>query len=138
MENRIDHFCWEIRGKLKAVDGRMDGVKAKVEMKEEDAESCVRDHVAELQSRAKRDRAKLEAAKANAQTWVQDKKAAVADQIACWKAARASARLRDAASEAERYAAATLEIAMAAIDEAEQAALEAWLARQDADQASYA
>jgi hypothetical protein len=36
---------------------------------------------------------------------------------------------------AERYAAAAIDVAVAAVDEAEQASLEAWLARQDADTA---
>jgi hypothetical protein len=34
---------------------------------------------------------------------------------------------------AERYAEAAAVVALAAVDEAEQAALEAWLARKDAD-----
>jgi len=34
---------------------------------------------------------------------------------------------------AERYAAATIDVAFAALDEVEQASLEAWLARQDAN-----
>jgi hypothetical protein len=34
---------------------------------------------------------------------------------------------------AELYASATADVAVAAVDDAEQASLEAWLARQDAD-----
>jgi hypothetical protein len=39
------------------------------------------------------------------------------------------------ADNAERYAAAAAIVAMAALDAAEQASLEAWLARKDADSA---
>jgi hypothetical protein len=37
------------------------------------------------------------------------------------------------AAEADRYAAACIDLAIAAVDEAERAALEAWLAREDAN-----
>jgi len=40
--------------------------------------------------------------------------------------------LQNRADNAERYAAAAVDVAVAALDEAEEAALEAWLARQDA------
>lgn len=133
MGSRIDQFCEDLRKRLTAIDNRLDGIKAKIETRQEDAERAVRDHIAELKSRAADDHANVEAAKADARVWIDHKKAETADQIASWKAARQTAKLIDAADEAERYAAVTLDIAIAAIDEAEQAALEAWLARQDAD-----
>jgi hypothetical protein len=40
------------------------------------------------------------------------------------------------AKPAERYATAEIAIALSAVDEAEQAALEAWLARQEANSAA--
>ena len=52
--------------------------------------------------------------------------------IADWKTRHELAKLQDHADKAERYAAAALEVALAAIDSAEEAALESWLARLDA------
>jgi hypothetical protein len=43
--------------------------------------------------------------------------------------------LQGRADKAERYAAAASAVAVAALDEAEEASLEAWLARQDANSA---
>jgi hypothetical protein len=43
--------------------------------------------------------------------------------------------LQSRAENAERYAVAAAVVALAAVDEAEQAALEAWLARKDGDNA---
>jgi hypothetical protein len=55
--------------------------------------------------------------------------------VADWKCRRDVAKLQDRADRAERCAVATIEVAAAAIDEAEQASLEAWLARVDTDYA---
>jgi DNA-binding NarL/FixJ family response regulator len=44
-------------------------------------------------------------------------------------------RIFSKANKAERYSVAAVKVATAAIDEAEQASLEAWLARADADYA---
>jgi hypothetical protein len=41
--------------------------------------------------------------------------------------------LQNRADKAERYAAGAIDIAVEAVDEAEQASLEAWLAREDAN-----
>jgi hypothetical protein len=52
-----------------------------------------------------------------------------------WKDKREKAKLQSRAESAERYGVAAALIALAAVDEAEQAVLEAWLAREDADAA---
>jgi hypothetical protein len=56
-----------------------------------------------------------------------------ADRVAEWKSNRETSKLQNRADKAERYAAATIAVALAAVDEAEQAAIEAWLTRQDAN-----
>ena len=65
--------------------------------------------------------------------WVQEKKTITNDKIAEWKAQRQVKKLEARADSAERYAAATTQIAAAAIDEAETAVAEAIVARIDAD-----
>ena len=67
--------------------------------------------------------------------WADERKAVTSDKIAEWKAKREIGKLASRADRAERYAAAAVDVAVAAVDEAEQASLEAWLARQDADYA---
>jgi hypothetical protein len=67
--------------------------------------------------------------------WVDDFKAASNEKIAEWKDKREKAKLQSRAENAERYAVAAAVVALAAVDEAEQAALEAWLPRKDADTA---
>ncbi len=67
--------------------------------------------------------------------WFEEKKAATDEKVAEWKTKRETAKLQNRADGAEHYARAALEVAMSAVDNAEQATLEAWLARKDADAA---
>jgi hypothetical protein len=65
--------------------------------------------------------------------WAQGKKAVTGDKIAEWKAGLQVKKLTARADDAESYAVAEMEIAAAAVDEAERAAIEAVVARIDAD-----
>ena len=86
-----------------------------------------------VKKRIEQDRTKLETAQADVKKWVDEFKLASNEKIAEWKAKREKTKLQSRAENAERYAVAAAIIALAAVDEAEQAALEAWLARKDAD-----
>jgi hypothetical protein len=132
---RIDKFCESLRLKLTNVDSNMDSLKAKIDGKAQNAEQDVRHHLDGVKKRIEQDRAKLTAAQADVKNWVDDRRAVTADKIAEWKANREIAKLQGRADRAELYAAATIDVAVSAVDEAEQAALEAWLAREDADYA---
>jgi hypothetical protein len=63
--------------------------------------------------------------------WIEAHKNETVAKIDEWKTKHEISALENRAQRAERYAAATADAASAAIDEAERAALEAWLARQD-------
>ena len=60
---------------------------------------------------------------------------AAKDAAAALKVKGETAKLKARAEAAEHYALAAVDVAVAAIDAAEHAALEAWLARRDADHA---
>jgi hypothetical protein len=68
-------------------------------------------------------------------SWAEDRNSITADKVAQLKTKRDIAKLPGRANKAERYSVAAVKVATAAIDEAEQASLEAWLARADADYA---
>ncbi len=72
---------------------------------------------------------------ADIKKWVEERKATTSEKIAEWKTKRVMAKLQSRADGAERYAAAAALVASAALDEAEQASVEAWLARKDVDTA---
>ena len=133
MGQRIDQFCEDLRVKLTKIDDALNGLKANIDKKAQRADEEVRDHLADVQKHIDRDRGKVVAAQTDVKNWAAERKIATEDKIAEWRTKRETSRLQKRAEGAERYAAAALDIALAAVDDAEQAALEAWLARQDTD-----
>ena len=135
MGERIDQFCENLRVKLTGIDNNMVSLKAKIDGKAQTAEQDVRSHLDGVKRRMEQDRAKLAAAQADIKKWADERRATADAKIAEWKTKKEIAKLKGRAEGAERYAAAAAVVALAAIDEAEQASLEAWLARRDADSA---
>jgi DNA-binding transcriptional MocR family regulator len=135
MGDRIDQFCENLRIKLTSIDNNMQELKAKIDSKAQTADQEVRTQLENVKKRIEQDRTKLDTAQADVKKWVDEFKAASNEKIAEWKDKREKAKLQSRAENAERYAVAAGVVALAAVDEAEQAALEAWLARKDADTA---
>jgi hypothetical protein len=78
----------------------------------------------------------VEAANARVTAWIESKKPAFNVNVAEWRDHRNLLGLNSRANDAETYALAVFELAIAAADEAAQAALEALLARRDATSAA--
>jgi hypothetical protein len=135
MSHRIDLFCEDLRQKLTIIESGLQGLKAKVEANEVHAERDVRNHLDRVRKRIDQGRTNVCAAKAEVKSWAEDRNSITADKIAQLKTKRDVAKLQGRANKAERYSVAAVKVATAAIDEAEQASLEAWLARADADYA---
>jgi L-lactate utilization protein LutB len=135
MSERIDQFCENLRVKLTSIDSSMQALKTKVDAKSQTAEQDLRNQLESVKKRIEQDRTKVAAAQADINKWVEERKATANEKIAEWKSKLEKAKLQSRADGAERYAAAAAVVALAAMDEAEQASLEAWLARKDADSA---
>jgi len=135
MSERIDQFCENLRVKLTNIDNNMQALKAKIDSKAQTAEQEVRTRLDAVKKRVDQERPKVAAAQADIKKWVEERKATTNQKIAEWKAKSEKARLKSWADFAESYAAAAAAVALAAVDEAEQASLEAWLARKDAERA---
>ena len=135
MNERIDQFCENLRVKLTSIDNDMRALKAKIDSKARTAEQDVQSHLDSVKKRIAEDRTKLAAAQADIKKWADEREAVAVEKIAEWKAKLEKAKLKSRAEAAERYAAGAAVVAWAAVDEAEQASLEAWLARKDADSA---
>jgi hypothetical protein len=138
MGEHIDQFCENLRVKLTSIDNNMQSLKAKIDSKARTAEQDVQSHLDGVKRRVEQERTKVAAAQADIKKWADERKAAAGEKIAEWKAKLEVAKLQGRADGAERYAAAAAVVALAAVDEAEQASLEAWLARKDADGAKAA
>jgi hypothetical protein len=135
MGQRIDQFYHDLQLKLTNIGSGLEGLKTKISGKADRAEQDVRTHLGQVQRRIEQDRAKAVAAQAEMKNWVEQKNAATSEKIAEWKANRETTKLQNRADMAERYAAAAVDVTLAALDETEQATLEAWLARADANAA---
>lgn len=135
MSERIDQFCENLRVKLTGIENNMQALKTKIDSKAQTAEQEVRARLDAVKQRIDQQRPKVTAAQADIKKWLEERKATTNQKIAEWKAKSEMARLKSWADFAESYAGAAAAVALAAVDEAEQASLEAWLARKDADTA---
>lgn len=133
---RIDQFCENLRVKLTAIDGNMQALKTKIDNKAQTVENDVQAQLGAVKKRIEQDHKKVSAAQTEIKKWVEERKSATDEKVAQWKVKREKAQLQRRADEAEGYATAAAVVAMAAVDEAEQAALEAWLARRNAEEAA--
>ncbi len=131
MTQNPDHILQDLGAKLTNAKTRFDGLKAKIDTKAQNAEQDVRSHLDKVQKHIEQDRSKVLAAQAEVKKWMDVRKTATAAKIAELKAKHETKVLEDRADWTGRYATASIEIALAAIEDAEQATLEAWLARQD-------
>src|SRR5262249_45834017 len=91
----------------------------------------VRSRLEKVMKRIACNQSKVAAARAQVEHWITDKAkdALFRNEEITGDGIRKQRR----AAEADRYAAACIDLAIAAVDEAEPAALEAWLAREDAN-----
>ena len=129
----IDQFCEDLHQKVAMTKSSLEALKTKIDTQAAEAEKDARSHLETVRERIEQNRKKLVHSRKEAETWVDHHKEEARKKVAEWKAKGDAAKLRARADLADQYAAATKKLAIAAIDEAEEAALEAWLARKDAE-----
>jgi hypothetical protein len=133
MNQTIDNFSNELRTKINEADKRLKDLKASAENMSQKAKDDAKAQLDRLENRAEEQRAQIEASKQKIKDWVQQKKTITSDKIAEWKSQRQVKKLADRADDTESYADAAIEIAVASVDEAERATIEAIIARMDLD-----
>ena len=132
MGPHIDAFCGEICLKLVDIDEELRHLKIAIREKAHRAEPEVRSRLEKVMKRIACNQPKVAAARAQVEHWITDK-AKAALRFRNEEIPEDGMRKQRRAAEADRYAAACIDLAIAAVDEAERAALEAWLAREDAN-----
>jgi hypothetical protein len=135
-QQQINQFCDDLRLKLTNIDKGLGGLKAKIDGKAQNVDQEVRGYLDKVHKRIELDRSKVSTAQTEVKNWVEARKLQTQDKIAEWKSKHETSRLQNRAEGSEQYAAAAITVAAAAVDEAERASLEAWLARQDANSVS--
>ena len=136
MSQQIDSFCEKLRGKLNEMDDRLQQLKASAKADSEKARQDLHSKAEKLQASLDADRASIEAAKTRMKDWAAGKKATFDEKVVQWKAQRKQEQLKRRAEAAEEYASDAFDVAVAAVDDAYEAALEAIIARGDADEVS--
>jgi len=136
MSQQIDSFCEKLRGKLDEMDDRLQQLKASAKAGSEKARQDLHSQAEKLRANLDADRASIEAAKIRMKDWAAGKKATFDEKVAQWKAQRKQEQLKRRAEAADEYASDAVAVAVAAVDDAYEAAIEAIIARGNADEVS--
>jgi len=136
MSQQIDSFCEKLRGKLNEMDNRLQQLKASAKADSEKARQDLHSQAEKLRASLDADRASIEAAKIRMKDWAAGKKATFDEKVAQWKAQRKQEQLKRRAEAADEYASDAVAVAVAAVDDAYEAAIEAIIARGNADEVS--
>ena len=136
MTERIDRLCDQLRIKLHGMDRRLEALKANGSDVSDKTQHKIESQTDSVQQRIFGRRRTVEAANARVTAWIEDKRPGFEAKAAGWRRAHSFLELNTRADDAETYALAVFELAIAAADEAAQAALEALLARRDATSAA--
>jgi hypothetical protein len=134
----VDQFCDKLREQLNGLEGRFQAVKTSVQDLSAKAEKSVREKLDQARTKIQAQKERVEKARVDLKTRAEQKLAEGKEAINEWKAKREVRKLNTRAERAEAYAEAAIVLALASIDEAEEAVLDAVAARMDADTAQQA
>ncbi len=134
MTDAITKFNVDLQTHLKEAQNRLTSLNSQAAAGIEHANKELHRQVLALDERANKAKAAVEAANAEMKKWMADSVAAVSD----WKSKNDVVRLNGRADRADRYALAASQVAVASVEAAERAALDAKLARAEADEAGKA
>ena len=136
MSGKLDRLCDQLRIKLHGIDRRLEALKGNAMALSEKSQGVVESQLDRIEQRIYDSRVSVDAANTRVKTWHDGKKAGFDANREVWKKERRFHQLNSRADDTEAYAIAVFELAAAAADEAAQAALQALLARNDANLAS--
>jgi vacuolar-type H+-ATPase subunit I/STV1 len=136
MGEKIDRFCETLRQKLTALEVQLGQVKTKVEAVPDDTQAALRAKLDEAKAKVEAKKQEVEAFKVTLEEWATAKQTETEESIQAWVDQKEIEKLNTRADRAEDYAAAAMMFAVAAMEEADLATLEAIDARMAADTAA--
>ena len=134
MADALTKFNHHLIDTMKAAQNNLEAINAKGAANIGHAEKEIRARVASLEQSALKAKGSLEHARDEVVKWVDDS----ADSVAGWKAKFEVSRLAERADRATKYAGAASQVAVAAVEQAEKAMLDAKLAHAEVDAAKAA
>lgn len=129
MSSSITKFSKRLRHKLHDVEQRLEALKVATEKQAEHAGQAINKHVASLEDDAHKAKDRLDTAKADLASWIEDTE----ETVAGWKKTFDAKNLQARADRSEHHAEAALVVALSTVDQAEKAMLSASLARAEAE-----
>jgi len=131
MSEQISRLCDELRIKLHGMDRRLEAIKSNGQGTFDRSQAMIEGQLDRVEQRIYDNRASVKEANLRVETWLTGRKARVSGGQALWEERLGDVLLRSRADDAEAYAVAVFDLAIAAVDEAILAALQAVLARGD-------
>jgi hypothetical protein len=130
-----DQFSDKLRDRLNAIEERLQAFMKDMQAFPEQAEKALRGKLDEARTRFEAQKERIEQTRVNFNARIHQKITETSQAISEWKARGDARRLNARADWAEAHAVNAIALALASIDEAEEAVLEAVVARMDADAA---
>ena len=135
MGAKVDQFCDKLKTRLDGLEERFATLKANFKALRKQGELALQKSLEQARGKIETDKKKVEHAQANLKARADQKMSQTKEAINEWKAKRETKKLDSRAERAEEYAADAICCAVALMDQAEEAILEAAVARCDADAA---
>lgn len=135
MSEQIDSFTNNLRDKLNDIEARLFSVKSTLVSAPKETQAAIESKLHEVKANLETKQHEFTIYRNRLVELAEEKQAEVQSKVEEWKVKREIGELNRRAERAENYAASVVVVAMAAIDEAEEAILEAMAARLDADKA---
>jgi hypothetical protein len=129
----VDQFCDKLRDRLNAIEKQVQAVKVDVQAAPAKAEKALGEMLEKARARIEVEKERVDRARAQFKAWADRKVAEASHTVSEWKAKHEARKLDARAEQAEEYAEAAVVIALASVNEAQEAILAAVAARKDAD-----
>jgi predicted HicB family RNase H-like nuclease len=135
MSAKVDQFCEKLTNRLNALADQLETLKENVKQLPKEGEQALQKYLSETRSRIAQRKKSVEQVRASLMTRAEQKIGQVKEAIIEWKTKGEVSKLNARADWAEQYAADAVFIAMAALADAEEATIDALIARIEAEEA---
>jgi predicted RNase H-like nuclease (RuvC/YqgF family) len=135
MSTTIDNFTKKLHDDLEAIEDRAKSLRESIQSAPKKTQAEIQSKLDEAKTKLNEKKQKFGEYRAKLKVQFEEKESEVESQIEEWKASRKVKKLDHRADKAEDYAATTIFLAMAAMEEAEAATLAAICTRLDAEAA---
>ncbi|AKG21204.1 hypothetical protein [Calothrix sp. 336/3] len=136
MSTAIDNFTKNLHDNLEAVEERVKSLKASIQSAPKKTQIEIESQLEEVKTKLDAKKQEFDEYRAKLKTQFEEKESEVKSHVEEWKTSRKVKKLEHRADKAENHAATATFLAIATLEEAEKATLEAIAARLDAEVAA--